>query len=362
MSKVRFALLVLHRPEEKPFDGASVHLFNLVEKLGARAPLKTYRSILSLLRDRKSLQGCVIYTRDIVKLWRLVPFKAFLPPLILEVNGLPSYELEINRRTQGSRLPLLTPLLKRLWGIKEWMAFRLADRILPVTKGLGDTIARDYGCKRSKITVIPNAVDIERFRPKTSRRKGPRKILFAGAFLPHRDSRRIVEIAREVLDECPKASFNLVGYGPELGAIRDLVRKYGMGHAFTFTPNLHHKEMAGVIDRADICLYDYLRNDWEYYRKIGICPLKILEYMAAGKAIVAVRFPGLPEELEKARAAAIARGPEEVPSKIITLLRRPGVLATYGKRARRLAERAYGWDKVANRITAIAADLIEGYS
>jgi len=349
----------LHNPEKKPYDGATVHLFNLIRNLGARAPVKVYRSILSLLRDRGELEGAVVYTRDITKVWRLLPFKPLLPPLILEVNGLPSYELEINRKTQGCRFPILTPALKLLWMIKEWVAFRMADRILAVTKGLANSIVSDYGCGASKVRVVPNAVDIAQFRPMRRKRGRPRSILFASAFLPHRATLKILDIARDVLDKYPLASFTIVGDGPELPLVKERARAYGISQALTFLPTLPHEQMPSVIGRADICLYDYLRNDWAYYEKIGICPLKVLEYMASGKGIVALRFPGLLDELEKFGAALLVDHVKDVPDKILAMLQYPRNLKAYGRRARSLAEDRYSWERVIGQIIESSRDLLK---
>lgn len=273
----------------------------------------------------------------------------------MEVNGLPSYELEINRRTQGCKFPILTPILKAIWMVKEYLAFRMADKIIVVTDGLLETLRNEYKVSEKKINVVPNGVDPTLFGTECTSNARP-VVLFASAFLPHRETDRIVNIAAKVLKSRVEAEFHLVGEGPDLSKIKERVGRMSISSKFRFTGNTPHNEMTKLIAESDICVYDYLKNDWEYYRKIGICPLKILEYMAAGKPVVSLRFKGLPTRLAEAEAGVVVDSTDAMAEAIIRLARNREEILSLGRKARSLAQSEYAWDVVSQKILSVCAE------
>lgn len=82
-------------------------------------------------------------------------------------------------------------------------------------------------------------------------------------------------------------------------------------------------------------------------------PLKIAEYMAAGKAIVANRVGDVPRMLGDAGILIDSPDPKDLSSGILTLLNDPQKKETLGKSARTRAETLYNWTRSAENILSL---------
>src|SRR2546430_16087922 len=65
-----------------------------------------------------------------------------------------------------------------------------------------------------KLHLIPNAVDVEKFRPAKAENAGPLTVTFVGRLEEWKGPHSFVEIARRVHAEVPEAIFKVAGAGP----------------------------------------------------------------------------------------------------------------------------------------------------
>lgn len=98
-------------------------------------------------------------------------------------------------------------------------------------------------------------------------------------------------------------------------------------------PNVHllggrgYAELPGYLAGADTCLIPYLQNRYT----AGVFPMKVYEYLAAGRAVVAAGLP----ELAGTKGVALARDPDGFVAAVADALMRPAVLASRQEPARR---------------------------
>jgi glycosyltransferase involved in cell wall biosynthesis len=104
-----------------------------------------------------------------------------------------------------------------------------------------------------------------------------------------------------------KLRFLIVGDGPLKKNLMDRVLESGFQEEFIFTGMVDYNEIPLFINLADICVAPFIskRND-----KTGVSPLKVYEYMACGKPVVASRVEGL-DFLEEEGAGRLVE-PEDV--------------------------------------------------
>lgn len=207
-------------------------------------------------------------------------------PLLLEVNS----PLVFERSRHGGGLGL--PWLAR-WA--EGLAWRSADYVLPVTRVLAGYV-KAYGVPENRISVIPNGINIAHFAaaplPEEAKRRlglEGRLILGFAGFV--RDWHGVDRVIRWMATpQAPANAFLLiVGDGPVRGELETLARSQGIANRVRFT---------GVVDRGDVpdlvAAFDIaLQPAVTAYAS----PLKMMEYLALGKAIVAPREPNLLEIL-----------------------------------------------------------------
>jgi glycosyltransferase involved in cell wall biosynthesis len=104
----------------------------------------------------------------------------------------------------------------------------------------------------------------------------------------------LVEAAKRVLDQRPRAKFFLVGEGPLRQTLEAQARTLGLGDRFIF--HGFARDVAAVLSAFDLSVFPSL---WEG------TPLTVFEALAAGKPIVATDADGLIDVLTAGRDAVI---------------------------------------------------------
>ena len=194
-------------------------------------------------------------------------------PLVVEVN-----ELVGDERVRAK--PWFAPLAR----LADRATFQCARRIVVVSPHLRRKIV-EMGIPEEKILVLPNAVSEEAVTAPDGgapiraryRCEGALVIGFVGWFVAwHRLDRLLEETAK-----LPGATLMLVGEGPLAGALAEQAAALGMAERVIFTGAVAHAEISAHIDAMDICVVPHSNA----YRS----PIKLFEYMARGRAIVAPR-------------------------------------------------------------------------
>src|SRR5262249_9507663 len=148
----------------------------------------------------------------------------------------------------------------------------------------------DGGIAPERVRILPNAVDTERFCPDVDgipiRRRlnleGQLVIGFAGTFKPWHGLDLLLEAFGTFHTMAPSSHLLLIGDGPLKASMDDMVRRAGLEQAATFVGSIAHEEMPTYLAAVDIAIAPYPALDSFYYS-----PLKLFEYMAMGRAIVA---------------------------------------------------------------------------
>lgn len=195
-------------------------------------------------------------------------------PMLLEVNS-PLYEER--RENDGLRL-------HRLGRWAQRMLWNQVDHVLPVSQVLAQTVAK-YGVSPSRITVIPNGVNLERFSviPDT-------EVAKAGLRLPHRIVIGFTGFIRNwnavdrlidfvALHQEHDLHVLVVGDGPARNSLEEYARARGVADRLTISGVVERDEVARYIAAFDIAVVPAV-NPYA-------SPLKLFEYLQLGRAIVA---------------------------------------------------------------------------
>lgn len=293
--------------------------------------------------------------------------KAFRPEAIYERYNL--YYLAGMWLARGLRVPYLvevnSPLaeerakfsglrLRRMAGAAERSVWRAADRVLAVTGVLRDMIAAT-GVARERIEVIPNGVVLERFAPPAPpRQAGPVVLGFVGFVRPWHGLDAVLRAM--AADGGAGIALEVIGDGPVRGDLEALAAELGLGARVRFTGLVEHHEVPRHVAGFDIALQPQV--------VAYASPLKIFDYMAAGRAIVAPDQPNIREVLEHGRTAllfdpaAAFDSPNGLWAAIRQLAGDAALRARLGAAARaELEARDYTWAGNARRVTALAAHV-----
>jgi PEP-CTERM/exosortase A-associated glycosyltransferase len=187
----------------------------------------------------------------------------------------------------------------------ETHVLKRADAITTICNGLaGDIVSR--GITRDRITIIPNAVDIEDFevieQPDEALRRelniGAGPVLgFVGSFYGYEGLDLLVRAAPQILRAHPQAHVVLVGGGPAEGELKRIVAELGIGDRVHFTGRVPHDQVRRYYAAIDVLVYP--RKSMRLTELVT--PLKPLESMSLGRLFVASDVGGhrelIPEHL-----------------------------------------------------------------
>jgi glycosyltransferase involved in cell wall biosynthesis len=258
--------------------------------------------------------------------------------------------LEVNSPLAEERAQYGGLGLGRLADMAERFVWRAADRVLAVTSVLADVIAA-AGVDRARIGVTPNGIDPAQFAaPASSVRRDPDAIVlgFVGFVRAwHGLDAVIAGMAAE-----PAAALRLlvVGDGPARPELEHQAASLGIADRVRFTGLADRAAIPDLVSTFDVALQP---------RVVAYAsPLKLFEYMAAGRAIVAPDQPNIREVLEDGETALLfdERKPGALWRAIIRLAADPGLRRRLGTAARdAVTARDLTWDANARRITEWAA-------
>lgn len=380
------ALRILYSHRIQSRDGQAVHLEALVDAL--RAEGHTVRVVGPPGFEQAALGG---ENRAIATLRRLLPpFAAELAELAYSIPsylrlaraaaefrpdaiyerynlfylsgavlarrlGLP-FLVEVNAPLAEERSRFGRLRLRRLARWSEAFVWRRADAVLPVTEVLaGHVLAA--GADRARIRVIPNGIHPEEFpAPPAPPAAAPAELRlgFVGFV---REWHGLDRVVREIAawQGAPRLSLLVVGEGPARPGLERLAAELGIADRVRFTGLAAREEVPGLIAGFDIALQP---ASVPY-----ASPLKVFEYMAAARPIVAPDQPNLREVLEHGHTALLfdpAR-PGAMWEAVLRLATDPALRARLGDAARaEVFRRDLTWAGNARRVAALAAALRRG--
>ena len=179
----------------------------------------------------------------------------------------------------------------RLTRALETRVFRQAQAVTTICEGLrSDIVAR--GIEQSKVTVIPNAVDIDNFplsvAPDAALRSslnldGKVVLGFIGSFYAYEGLLLLLNSLPEILRRQPNVVLLLVGGGPDSDKIQARIAELGLAEAVVCTGRVPHGDVQSYYSLVDIFAYPRLPMRLTEL----VTPLKPLEAMAQGKLVLA---------------------------------------------------------------------------
>ena len=134
-------------------------------------------------------------------------------------------------------------------------------------------------------TYLPNGVDVDRFVDRGAERLPTLRLLYVGALFPHAGVDLAIRAMPQIRSQHPQAELIIVGHGPDEERLRleRLIRESGLESAVHWLGRRRYDELPALMHQADIGLANSVPNEFRTYA----CPLKVLEYMAAGLPVIA---------------------------------------------------------------------------
>jgi len=275
-------------------------------------------------------------------------------PFVLEVNA----DLLEQRRFKGIQERGLRRLFA-IWATR--VCFRTAAQIICISPRLKEHLHTKWNIDESKLAILPCAADVEAFKPSYNSERVRKSlalttepvVMWVGGFYPWHDLSLLLESFALILQRRPDARLVLVGDGQTRSSVEETVKKAGMGHAVIMTGKIAHSHVSEMLSIADIAVVP----STPITAGLGGTgtPLKLFEYMAAGKAIVATALNEAAEVIRDGYDGLLVE-PEDVDKfaeATLKLMDDPKERGRLGQNAREHAVKQYSWEHYTRRLEEI---------
>ncbi len=283
----------------------------------------------------------------------LILSKYFGIPYFVEVNGLIIDEMMMFKK---SKLKL------NITRFSEKLGYKHAMKIIAVTRGIKKGLIELYDVPDEKIIVVENGANTDLFRPMD---KGDAKkalnldqklkyIGFVGNLAPWQGVDYLIYSAPLIISAFPETRFLIVGDGKLRNEWIQLAKKIGVYDKFNFTGSVPYKSVPLYINASDVCVV------YKKPIKSGYSPLKLYEYLACGKPVVASRVDGF-EIIERQEAGILVKpeNPEELAEAIIRLLKDGKLKEKIGMNGREYVIKNHSWEAIGRKIAEVCTRSIE---
>jgi len=226
--------------------------------------------------------------------------------------------------------------------VGEQRILRRADLVACGTEIVADH-ARRLGVDDARIVITPTGVDLDRFSDRNDGKDTRRRFGLGGRFVVGwvGSFRRFhaLQQAIDAVAQIEGATLLLVGDGPERSEVEAWARERGVAAVFTGT--VPHAELPELLAAMDVCLLLASPDSAFHYS-----PLKLAEYLAAGRAVVAPSVAQIANRLtDGVDAVLVSPGDVDMlATEIGRLAHDPDRRRRLGAAARAAAEARWSWD------------------
>jgi len=238
-------------------------------------------------------------------------------------------------------------------------AARRADAVIALAETHARFLTEQYAISKSKLAVIPNGVDLDRFQPNgdpasARARMGlaPQGFLVGAVGRLHhlKGMDVLCQAAASVLRRFPAVRFAIIGDGPQRTDLDDQVRALGVEAQVHFLGR-----------RSDVAELLPAFNLFVLPSRSEALPMALMEAMACARPVVASAVGCVPELIEHGMNGLCvpAEDPERLAEAIIELASDPARAREMGREGRRIADARFSIERAAARTASLLETAIE---
>jgi glycosyltransferase involved in cell wall biosynthesis len=304
-------------------------------------------AIPRLLREGRAIQADLLYERyAFFNLAGAVASRRLGIPFVVEVNELAGYE-----RVRDQTFVRVAKAVER-------RVLRQASLIVTVSEFLTERCQEIVDGTVPAVT-IPNGVSADWLSHAASSRQNDRirlelglgnrpTVCFVGGLVHWHNFGLLLQAMQRLRQAVPDAALLIVGEGPCREFIETEAAGLGISDGLVFAGRVAHDQVADYIALSDVAVIPETNE----YRS----PIKMFEYMAAGKAVVAPHMPPVAAVIDQDRSGLLFQpgSVDELSRALVRAFSDRAFAAALGRAARQQIRRRYTWEEHARRILRLA--------
>lgn len=229
-----------------------------------------------------------------------------------------------------TRVPLIVATIRGEGGLfrqHEKVLWRWADQHLCNSSALKTQLVERYGLPETRVSVVVNGTDCDRFHPPPLTTHHPRQpiVLCIARLVPDKDLTTLISAFELLLTRCPDASLQLVGDGPLRQDICAAARRTLPADRFQWLPG--RPDLLPLYHQASLFALSSIREGF---------PNVVIEAMACELPVVATHVGGLQEVVEHGQTGLLVgpRDPAALADAMMELLNDEGKRKAFGAAGR----------------------------
>jgi glycogen(starch) synthase len=281
-------------------------------------------------------------------------------PFIQTIHGVlaDEYIQSLRSESPSLRMKLSKVFMKYLAGIEK-EASRAATLIVTVSRYSAETIIHLYDVDETKIKIVPNGVDPQRFKPTDDCREVKDSIvrncknviLFVGNLIPRKGLHFLIEAAKHVINENSETKFVVVGDGPLRSHLVAYSKVQGVSDNFVFLGNVPEALLHQLYNCADVFASPSIQEGQ------GIT---LLEAQATAKPVVAFDVSAISEVVKNNETGLLVKPDSlELAEAISHLLSDKSLREKMGRSGREFVSKNFSWDVLAQDMFRVYSEASE---
>ena len=281
-------------------------------------------------------------------------------PIIHTIHGVLADEFEQNKKNgyDSFRTRIANSFMHRLAKLEEETAHN-ATLIVTIGNYSLEKIQKHYGIDPSKVRIVPNGVDTEKFKPnedlQTVRKHfglgNEPTVLFVGSLIQRKGLPFLVEAAKKIVKEQPNTKFLIVGEGPLKKHLTISIETANLLGNFKFLGNVKDDLLPSIYNCADVFVLPSIQEGQ------GIV---LLEAQASGKPVVAFDVGGVVEAVRNNETGLIVKrgGSDALTDGLMKLLLDKPLREKMGANGRGFVTKNFTWDICAQKMLKVYQEAL----
>jgi glycosyltransferase involved in cell wall biosynthesis len=291
---------------------------------------------------------------------RAVRKRGIMKPVIQTIHGVLADEyIQLSKDVSQTLRTRLSHFVMGYLSRIEKESAKDATLLVTVSKYSSKRMAQLYDLDEKKIRIVPNGVDLKKFKPAEGCEKAKQIIeadnkqcvLFVGRLVPRKGMHFLIEAARHVVKESKETMFLVAGDGPLKNHLVSYSKKKGLSDNFVFLGDVQDDALPKLYNCADVFAFPSIQEGQ------GIA---LLEAQATAKPVVAFNIGGINETvLDKESGLLVKPDSHELANAILDLLSDRSLREKMGRCGRDFVSENFSWDICAQRMFQVYSEASE---
>ena len=281
-------------------------------------------------------------------------------PFIHTIHGVLADEyIQSSKSVSPSLRMKLSNVFMRRLAKTEKEAAKQATLIVTVSRYSAQKIVQLYEVAETKIRIVPNGVNPQKFKPIEDCEKvkhligvnGEQVILFVGNLIPRKGLHFLIEAAKQVIKENKETRFVVVGDGPLKNHLISYSEEQGVSDNFVFLGDVAEDMLPRLYNCADVFASPSIQEGQ------GI---SLLEAQATAKPVVAFNVTAINEIVKNNETGLLVKpDSHELANAISSLLSDKPLREKMGRSGREFVSKNYSWNICAQKMLQIYSEASE---